>query len=388
MKYCGKKKDDGTPECFESVACLPADWDDSLPKHHFLTRASLLAHEKTCLPHVQTVYAAIRKDNKLIVQSAFQVLRLQKEHISASSLKGWQRTLRPVFIKLFRPTLLVAGQLFRHDISSFHWHPDVAIFTAFNYYRQIIALLLEKKDAHAVLAKEVPEVFVPYFQHYAPAYLLLRNDSSMQMHIPDEWASFADYEKSLKHKYAQRLRKVRSAWQSLEVRELTAAAVAEKAAMLYKLYMQVTENQPVRLGLLSKEFIPELKHYYGDRLKVWGIYEGDEMVAFASAWVQPDSFDMFYIGFDYTRNTELQLYFNILFFSIEQAILLKKPLLILGRTALEAKARVGCRPVYLHTFLHIKNRLLRNIVTRLQQRFTESTGEWENRHPFRKEPAH
>ena len=96
-----------------------------------------------------------------------------------------------------------------------------------------------------------------------------------------------------------------------------------------------------------------------------------------------DSFDMFYIGFDYARNSELQLYFNILFFSIEQAIQFRKPQLILGRTALEAKARVGCLPIYLNTFLHIPNSLLSRIVGGLQNKLGESGSEWEQRHPFK-----
>jgi predicted N-acyltransferase len=205
----------------------------------------------------------------------------------------------------------------------------------------------------------------------------------MELALPEHWQSMQDYEKSLKHKYAQRFRKVRQSWAGLDIRELSADDVSAKAAEIYALYMQVTENQSVRMGLLSEDFIPVLKRFYGDDLKVWGIYENGRMIAFASGWVQEASFDMFYIGFDYERNSALQLYFNILFFAIEQAIALKKPRLILGRTALEAKARVGCRPEYLNTFLHIRNPLLRNIVGRLQSKLGESGNEWEQRHPFK-----
>ena len=92
---------------------------------------------------------------------------------------------------------------------------------------------------------------------------------------------------------------------------------------------------------------------------------------------------MFYIVFDYSRNDSLQLYFNILFFSVEQAIRMGKKKLILGRTALEAKARIGCKPVYLSTFLYIKNPLVRNLMLRAQQSIAANEGEWENRHPFK-----
>jgi len=368
---------------FESVNELPAAWQEQLPAHHFLQRDTLLAHEEAHLPHLRTVYALLFLNNQVVGQAAFQVLSLQSTHISDAALKPWQRILWQAFTKVAQPKLLVAGQLFRHDIVSYHWQSSVTPFDAFQYYRQAIVDGMKKYKAQAILVKETPEELVPYFQHHAPQYLLLRNDSSMQLQLPAEWATFADYEKSLKHKYAQRLRKVRQSWQELEVRELSVAEVQAHADKIYQLYLQVTGNQQVRLGMLSKAFIPSLKAFYKDRLKVWGIFKEGEMIAFASAWVQDHSFDMFYIGFDYALNARLQLYFNILFFSIEQAIRLQKPQLILGRTALEAKARVGCKPQYLHTFLYIKNPLVRSAVSRLQQKFTEGAGEWENRHPFK-----
>src|SRR5690606_25068240 len=96
-----------------------------------------------------------------------------------------------------------------------------------------------------------------------------------------------------------------------------------------------------------------------------------------------DAFDMFYIGFDYVRNKYLQLYFNILFFRVEQSILFRKKKLILCRTALDAKARLGCQPHYLYTFLYIKKNLIRKRILQVQQRTSDKEGAWEERHPFK-----
>jgi hypothetical protein len=383
MNYCKRKKAVANVVSFTTVAQLPDNWDDDLPAAHFLRKASLLVHEQTGLPDMQVVYAGILIDGQWQGRAAFQVLSLQEKHLNKTTIKPWQQLLWKWFSKSVKPRLLVAGQLFRHDVQSFHWLPALSPFDAFRYFQQVIAVVSREYCAQAVLVKETPEAFVPYFLHHAPEYIMLRNDSSMQLKLPPQWQSFKDYEKSLKHKYAQRLRKVRQPWEALRIVELSAAEVNEQASRIYDLYEQVTEKQPVRLGLLSNQFLPRLKAFYGDRLKIWGIYEDEKMIAFASAWVQDHSFDMFYIGFDYERNAALNLYFNILYFSVEQAILLRKPELILGRTALEAKARVGCRLEYLHTFLFIKNSLVRNLVGRLQQRFAETGGEWENRHPFK-----
>jgi hypothetical protein len=92
---------------------------------------------------------------------------------------------------------------------------------------------------------------------------------------------------------------------------------------------------------------------------------------------------MFYIGFDYKRNTELQLYFNILFFGVEQAILEHKPNAIFGRTALDAKARLGCKPRYQSTFAFVRNRWIRMITLRIQNNSQSQEGAWEQRHPLK-----
>jgi predicted N-acyltransferase len=205
----------------------------------------------------------------------------------------------------------------------------------------------------------------------------------MEMDIPGEWHVMADYEKALKHKYAQRMRKVRAELAKLNIKELDEEGVKSNKVVLFGLYQQVVARQQVRLGLLNEDFLPVLKRFHGDDLRVWLAYENEKPVGFFSAWVKEGVFDMFYIGFDYARNQELQLYFNMLFFGVEQAITNGKEKLILGRTALDAKARIGCKPRYLSTYLYIKNSFLRQRVLNLQQKTALQEGAWEDRHPFK-----
>jgi hypothetical protein len=370
-------------EWYHAASALPAEWDTGLPEDHFLRSNTLAVHEATALPDVTVMYALLRDKNSVLVRAAFQVLCVQPAHVQESSLPAWQYRLWKLFTSVVRPKLLVGGQLFRHDVASIQWAGAMAAYDVFVWYRDVIRATARKTGAMAVLLKELPEPLVPHFLHGAPEYILLRNDISMQLDIPAGWERIGNYESSLKHKYAQRFRKVRQSWNKLSIADLSIAEVESNAAHIFSLYQQVTAHQPVRMGFLSEGFIPALKRAYPDRLKVWGIWEGEKMVAFASGWVNEESFDMFYIGFDYARNADLQLYFNILFFAIGQAIALRKPLLILGRTALEAKARVGCRPRYLNTFLCIRNPILREIISRMQSRLADSNNEWEQRHPFK-----
>lgn len=369
---------------FDAARSLPETWDALLPENHFLTKAQLAVNEAAQLPDVQFLYGIVFRQNRPVALVYFQLLRLQRYHVNNESVKAWQFSLWHSFTAVTRPRLLVAGHLFRHDIASFYAVPALSAYEAFICYNAAINAALCHSKACAVLVKDMPEKLVTYFQHFAPQYLLLRNDISMEMRLDERWQSFKDYEAALKHKYAQRVRKLRQTWDSLDVYELNFLQTENCKTELYALYRQVSTKQKIRLGLLNEDFLPLLKKHYGEALKIWAVYKDGKMIAFLSAWLKGDAFDMFYIGFDYERNTELNLYFNILYFSVEQAILHRKKRLILGRTALDAKARLGCQPKYLSTFIFIQNRLLRNYIVRMQQRFTTDEGSsWENKHPFK-----
>lgn len=368
---------------YTKVADLPQGWNGMLHDGHPLHSAVLSVYESVQLPDISSYYALYGDPVQPLAIACFQLLKVQPKHLNTNLLQGAQALLVPQLLRLLRPTLLVAGHLFRHDIVSFHAQGGLGNLEAFRAYEKMIAAVRVQSCAVATLVKDVPQTLVPYFQNYAPKYMQLRNDISMQLQIPAEWQSFDDYAAALKHKYAQKLRKVRGGLDTLRIRELDVQEVKAGAAELYSLYLQVSRHQVFSMGELSEHFLPALKSFYGDRLRVWAFYEGQHMVAFASAWLHDTAFDMFYIGFDYDRNPGLHLYFNILYFSIEQAIAQRKPLLILGRTALEAKARLGCTPHYLSTFLSVRSAYLRRLVAAKLSKQHQQEGAWEERHPMK-----
>jgi hypothetical protein len=368
---------------FTSVNELPREWDGLIPAGHFLSADHLKVSELSRLPDIRFFYVLISDKDKPVAAAYFQLLSLQKKHINDKLVSKQQSLLWSLFTGAARPKLLIAGHLFRHDICSFYWDSELSSFDAYQCYKQAIDTTLKESGAMAVLLKDAAPELATYFQHLAPEFIFLRNDISMELEIPDSWTGMTDYEKALKHKYAQRFRKIRAAWNELEVKELSEQEVIAQKQKLFWLYNQVTANQQIRLGLLSEDFLVQLKTFYKEDLRIWGIYENGEMIGFYSAWVKGDVFDMFYIGFDYERNAGLQLYFNILYFSIEQALSFGKKKVILGRTALDAKARLGCSPHYLSTFLYIRNGILRNRVLSINSRSSAKEGAWEERHPFK-----
>lgn len=368
---------------YRSASDLPDSWDALLPAAHPMRRSVLCLYEQTGLEHLAYLYLISGSVTEPRALACFQLLTVQPDHLNPDLLKGWQSACIPPLLRLLRPGLLIAGHLFRHDVCSFYSRPEWNDFEAYRCYKAMIERASAETRATATLVKDVPATLVHYFQNFSGQYAQLRNDISMEMHIPKEWTDFSDYEKALKHKYAQKLRKVRQGMTGVDIRELNPQQLRSQAKQLFALYAQVCRRQSFSMGMLNERFLPDLKDFYGERLRVWAFYEGEKMLAFASAWVHDEVFDMFYIGFDYQVNTDRNLYFNILYYSIEQAILSGKSQLILGRTALEAKARLGCRPRYLHTFLSVRNICLRPIVFNRIHTQHMQEGAWEQRHPLK-----
>lgn len=383
MSPCNKKNDTITFQHYLSCATLPDDWDRLLPEGHFLKRNNLQATQQSSLPHLSYVYVLVSKGTDAIAAIYFQVLKLQRHHLNEGPLSTVQKLGWQAFTNIANPRLLVAGHLFRHDVETCYYNDTLSHFEAYKIYNDVINEQLRATCSYAVLVKDLPDELVTYFQHYAQQYIMLRNDIMMELDIPAEWDNIHDYEKALKHKYAQRFRKVRAALNGIEVAELDAIQTEAEKKNIYALYRQVCEKQTARIGIISEDFLPALKKYNPESLKVWAIRENGKMVAFFSAWVKEDAFDMFYIGFDYSRNNDLMLYFNILFCGVEQAIIHKKTKAIFGRTALDAKARLGCKPVYKSTFVMVRNKFIRMATLRLQNNSQSQEGEWEQRHPLK-----
>lgn len=382
--HCHKSKDNTVIKQYSHSGQLPAEWDRFVPEGHFLGRKQLAITESASLPDLDFLYMLVLVQNKPVFAAAFQVLQLNAGHVNKQMAGTVNHLVWSLFTTVRRPKLLVSGHLFRHDVTSICADRQLSLYDVYVYYKRCLAAALKASCASALLIKDMPPQLATYFNNYDPQYIQVRNDICMSMDIPAAWTSIADYEKALKHKYAQRYRKLRQPWKELQVKELSHEEATRNKQGLYRLYLEVANKQQVRIGLLSEDFLPLLKQHHPE-LKIWGIYKEDALIGFFSAWVRAGAFDMFYIGFDYEWNRQYHLYFNILYLAIEQAIHYRKPKLLLGRTALDAKARLGCKPHHQSTFVYISSGFIRTRVMQAQKKTLETEGDWESKHPLKAE---
>ena len=276
--------------------------------------------------------------------------------------------------------VLLAGCLFSVDFSpvsidSAKIEPEVLLNILDTYSK------IEKYDL--LVLKDLPDRFdKTLMENYN--YDSFETDLTMQLELNPTWKSFKDYENSLTHKYAQRVRKIRKQGSEIVRKEINFEEFNKYRLRINELFVQVSEKQTIRMGIIDDKYFEELFKTLKKDFVITGYFLREELIAFASYIFYPDKLEVHYIGIDYKHNRDFALYFNILYDGIEAAMINSKKSLELGRTAREAKAVVGCHPIYFNDYMKVRNGLIRWVLNLLQNYFNDGIGEgWKKRHPFK-----
>lgn len=212
-----------------------------------------------------------------------------------------------------------------------------------------------------------------------------QNDRTMSMAILPEWNSLADYEINLSKKYKKRFQKIKASFGGLEYRELDINEIKSYSSKIYELHLQLLKKQPFVFAQINEQYFENLKATLGERFQVVSYFLEEKLIAFASYFVLEAELEVNYIGINYDYNESHSLYFNILFDSLEKAIILKKAKLELGRTSFIAKASLGAEAVLKNNYLFFKKHTFKWFVKLLFSKLAKAQiPDWEQRKPYKK----
>ena len=375
---------------YHSLEELPPSWDETLDDDNPLHSSKIGVTELAKTPDIKNYYVeGYCPNNTIIFQAYAQQLQVHSGQFNlvGNAFKKW---FIRTSIDIVKPKLFVAGNLFRHDAQMLVFHKRaLSGLDRSKILDSAIEYMIKYTKSQGVFIKDIPKSIAKYFLT-KKEYQRMDSDIAMHLDIHENWTTFEDYQNELKRKYKNRAKKTRKDFNGVLTRALTLEGIVSYQKEMHALYKQVTNNQVVSMGELSEDYIAELKKSLGEKYQVTGFFitenDAEKMIAFSSAIIHDGVHDMNYIGFDYSYNQKYSLYFNMLFNCVECAIGNKCSKLLLGRTALEAKAIIGCDPDYLYTFYKLKSRFINEIVKTITARFENTLGEgWENRHPFKAE---
>ncbi|MEO0312494.1 MAG: hypothetical protein RIQ89_2151 [Bacteroidota bacterium] len=209
-------------------------------------------------------------------------------------------------------------------------------------------------------------------------------DLTMKLQIKNEWQSLNDYITSLSKKYKKRAEKILCSNENLQYKQLSIEEIRINSKRIEYLFDQIVEKQQIKLGRVDIKYFLACQEYLGNKFKFMAIYAKAEMVGFYTTLSYLDEHEIHFVGIDQLANLQYQIYFNILFKGLEEAILSKQKFLELGRTAREAKAILGAKPIRSLDLLFPKNLRTKFVLQKATAAFNETQGAiWQSRNPFK-----
>jgi len=238
----------------------------------------------------------------------------------------------------------------------------------------------------AILVKDFESPIVQpakcFFSH--DKYIQFSVEPNMVVDIPDSVKTLSEYIALFSKKYRNRAKSILKNAAGIKIVNLNEAQLKEENKAIYKLYEQVYEHAKFKLVKLPESYFMDCKKMFPDKFTVTAFYYNDKLVAFSSGFDVSDSLlEAHYIGFDYELNKEIDLYQNILYNFLEQAIMFRKKRLNLGRTAGEIKSTVGAYAQELTCYIKPQNTVSRMVLKPFIN-FLQP-GEWVPRNPFKEE---
>ena len=212
-------------------------------------------------------------------------------------------------------------------------------------------------------------------------YVHFNVEPNMIVTLPSNLDSLENYIVLFSKKYRQRYRHIAQASSTLVKKRLTYEDAVKYNDTIYSLYLQVFENAKFKFEALQKDYFLQLLQQCSHLFYIDAWFYNNELVSFASGFKLDHEIEAHYIGFDYAKNKELELYQTILYSFVEEGILLSKKQVNLGRTASEIKSTVGAKAHDLICYLKPQNTFSK-LLLKPFMRFLQPS-DWLPRNPFK-----
>jgi hypothetical protein len=201
------------------------------------------------------------------------------------------------------------------------------------------------------------------------------------MIVPIGWNSFDAYLNAMSKKYRSRAKSIIKKGEALKRKIFTADDIQQHSTVIEQLYLNVHLKAKFRMATLTPAYFIEMKNRLADRFTFEGYFIGDSLVGFRSAFVLKNDLEAHFIGLNYELNKEFELYQNVLYDYVNQAIQCGSQKLYLGRTASEIKSNVGAQAHELTCYIRHRNPLSNRIIKPFIDYLKPS--EWIPRNPFK-----
>ena len=195
------------------------------------------------------------------------------------------------------------------------------------------------------------------------------------------WQSFEEYLNAMSKKYRNRTKGILKKGIELNRKNFSAKDIKEHAEKIQLLYNNVHLKASFRMASLSVNYFVEMKNILGDKFCFMGYYQNEKLIGFRTSFICADSMEAHFIGLDYEVNKNVELYQNMLYDYVKEAIDNNLQQLFLGRTASEIKSTIGAEAFQLTCYIRHRNPLSNHLIKPFIDSIKPS--DWIPRNPFK-----
>lgn len=340
----------------------PLAWDEVTRRAGLrLSRPYLSALEGARLPQFSHRYALGFHDGRPVLAVAMQIIEVAVDRLHAED--------EPVIAGLdtrqleqnLRQRVLVCGNMLSSGLDGVAFAEGVDEALAFRALGEALYRVrrAEKLNGHTnlVMVKDFTEETLGASTVLESlSYRRLAGGATMVLSLEPGWRTHDDYLAGMVSKYRSAVKRRIFApvlEGGCQVVTLSAAEVERHASRLQELHLAVQDNAKVRPVTVSERYWPAMARLDGCVFKA--VKRGDEVLGFLLVQVDEAGAHAAQIGFDREAATELPLYLRLLHTAVEVGLERGCRHVVLGRTALEPKARMGAKPV--ETVMWVRHRV-------------------------------
>jgi Peptidogalycan biosysnthesis/recognition len=366
-----------------------AAWNAVLPQDNiFLSLDYLQVVEKNMPDGLTPYYTIVYEKNKPIFIAYVQLYHINEAHINSAQNKEvkdsfWQQ-LKTCFtggvisyLSCIDAKLLIVGNLLQ---TGSYGYASIGNAHPTHYIESIIKKIKETVPFDFLVIKD----FLPITKADKIASSLklqsFYTQPNMLLPIAAHWKTMSDYKADLLPKYRKRLVNTNNKSVAIRCEDLNPAAIQKLEKELYALYTDVYEKSTTKINKVPTAFFTAMKAALPNQFFIKGYFLEEQLVAFASYFINDTVLEANYVGFTYTLNKTHKLYQTILYDYLAMAIAHNCKVLNLGRTGLEIKSTIGAVPQILDCYLQLENKFFRPIVKPILKNIKQE--KLEQRHPF------
>jgi predicted N-acyltransferase len=193
-------------------------------------------------------------------------------------------------------------------------------------------------------------------------YRALETEPDMALAIPEAWKSYEDYLAGLVAKPRSSIKKIHRDVEERGFKVETVSSLAGLEQELHALYLKTHHKAKIRIVTVPEGYLAAVARAAGLDFRCTVIREGGRIVGFGACIKDGPVAVGYHVGVDPDANAKAPIYHRLLHGMIEQAILFGCRSLSFGRTALEAKANLGAKPVPLRVLIRHRQPVMNAVV--------------------------